>query len=109
MSLTLICYVAVSSVAAAHAFPSSISTTASSDLSSSLSVAEMSPNCHQQKSDKAESKVISACKIFCAAMSNIIIDEFAIDQPEVKVGREITFLLQDISTLTFDMEPHPPK
>lgn len=109
MSLTLICYVAVSSVAAAHAFPSSLSTTGVSEASQSMPFVEMSPDCHQLKNDEAEPKLISACKIFCAAMSNIIIEEIAIYQAELGVGREVTFLLQDVSMLTFDMEPHPPK
>jgi hypothetical protein len=109
MSVTLICYFAVSSVAAVHAFPPSLPTTGASQVSPSLSLANMNSNCHQQKSNEIESSVIGSCKIFCASMSNIIIDELVTYLPVNDVSKEMIFLVRDVSTLAFDMEPHPPK
>lgn len=105
MSITLICYIAVASV---HAFPSSLSTFETSPAAQDTSTAGMSPSCHKQI-DETQSKAASACKIFCAAMSNIIVDNFAVYLSPNEVGTEIAFRLKGVAKLSFAMEPHPPK
>jgi len=85
-----------------------------SATSLNFGVSEMSPNCHQQqRSDSQSTADISvnsaACKIFCAAMSNIIANDFLVDLPMPTANTEIAFTRIGFYSTNTSLEPHPPK
>jgi hypothetical protein len=110
LSITLICYFAVSSVAAVHAFPKALSGVASlGDASSVTLQPEMTQNCHQQQSVDESQGSVSSCKIFCAAMASAIASNFVSDLLANILSSEIAFIGKGLHTRDLGMEPHPPK
>ena len=112
VSITLLCYLAVSSIAAVHAFSPSVSAAQAAQTSQGIvgiADQEMSPSCHQQQSHGEPAVTSNNCKIFCAAMSNVINGDIAAYIAPLNVATEITFLLKDVAKLTLAREPHPPK
>lgn len=110
LSITLICYIAVSSVAAVHAFPSQAAGNGEAQTLSMGNVdPEMGPNCHQATNDGEQSKPVSVCKIFCAAMGNLISNDVSLGLPARHAIAEIGFLASQLNTREPSLEPHPPK
>lgn len=108
---SLTCYIAVSSIASAHAFPALASgSTTPQNITSSVSAKRlgMPSNCHQQSSGTAENKS-NACEIFCACMASAISNQFLLELPSIMVNTEITFVEKNTLILESNLEPHPPK
>jgi hypothetical protein len=109
LSITLICYFAVSSVAAVHAFPKALSSVSSSGDALSVSLqTEMTQNCHQQQNVDETQGSVSSCKIFCAAMTSAISSKFVSCLPANIHSSEIAFISKGFHTRDLGMEPHPP-
>ena len=107
---SLVCYLAVSSIAAAHAF---------SSLDSRMGIksdsAEIMPDCHQEGLSSVDSvhdeelNTVSPCKIFCSAMANIVPTEFGSIFSFIKPTVAVTFLSENLLSRQLAVEPHPPK
>jgi hypothetical protein len=115
LSFSLLCYIAVSSIAAVHAFPMSMSQ--NTDNSGSVSVAPTAMPCHQAVDTTVDQEIhdvykansFSLCEIFCAAMGHAISHEFAYLIPITRADAEITFIQPDFYKGDHSLEPHPPK
>ncbi|MBL4672705.1 MAG: hypothetical protein JKX81_10645 [Arenicella sp.] len=108
--IVLLCYTAGASVAAMHALPMSMGI----DLSASSVSAqgtEITSDCHQNQSnsDQAASKSMSACKIFCAAMTNVVSDNLVQLETTFNASTLIAFMRTKNGGSEPSMEPHPPK
>lgn len=105
MSITLICYIAASSVAVVYAFPITVDTP---QTSTANSIKDMKPSCHE-KTDGEQFECSSSCQILCAAMSNLIIADMG-NYPTInKVSAEIGFFLKNSAKRSQIVELHPPK
>lgn len=117
LSFSLICYIAVSSIAAVHAFPVLVKSSSSlQGIASSLdtktfddiTMLEMESDCHQQKSNSPDSST-NACKIFCAAMASVISNQLLLDLTSAMVGTDVAFVAKGLHTREPALEPRPPK
>lgn len=100
---TLICYLVVSNAASVHAFSST-----QIPFNIDLSAIEMSADCHTQ-ADDTEKKTDTACKIFCSAIGNIIVDDVIHSLSWYSAANQIVFLRQGFTMQSLAKEPHPPK
>jgi hypothetical protein len=106
----LICYVAVSSIATVHAFPSFSDQSDMAQTEQILSMSEkMQPNCHQNIDKSSDTTSVSLCELFCAAMGNVISHEIFIDADLVHPAQGINSLTQAFTSFQITVEPHPPK
>ena len=103
LSLTLICYLTASNAASVHAFSSS-----KTPLNQDITAMEMSADCHT-KTDDGQATTVSTCKIFCSAMSNVIIDDAVDYLPSYPATPQIVFLRKGVTMLSLAKEPPPPK
>lgn len=119
-SLTLLCYISVSSIASVHAFPSALKSASSLHSSSvndndshveslNADLTGMSPDCHGQTGSETETKSNTACAIFCATMSSLIVDQVKVNLPSNAVESMVEFLFADFKDYAFELEPRPPK
>lgn len=106
-SITLICYLAVASLAAAHAFPMMKSTN-STDSGVQIIDETLSMNCHETASSIKKASP-SLCKMFCAAMGNVIPNAPELSFAKLDVSSKITFLSRGLVTREPEVEPQPPK
>lgn len=111
--LLLLCYLAVSSTAGVHAFPSSTQNNDHLDGSSMTANAaeadmQIMAYCHQQNVESSQYSV-SSCKIFCAAMASVISTEFLFVVPTSLINQEIAFTVTPLEAYELGIEPHPPK
>ncbi|MGK0439769.1 MAG: hypothetical protein ACJATK_002733, partial [Paracoccaceae bacterium] len=108
--IVLLCYTASASVAAMHAFPVSMGVD-SSMSSVGLQGAEVAYGCHQNQSssDQAASKSTSACKIFCAAMTNVVSNNLPHLETTSNTNMQIEFRPTETAGLQPSIEPQPPK
>ncbi len=105
--IVLICYLAASSIAAAHAFPKEEG--GEMKVTSSVSAMNDSSDCHQNSDPKADSASMSACKIFCAAMGSVVINSVSFIQP---ISPNYVYSASHDSGLHDSIpsiEPHPPR
>lgn len=108
--LALLCYLFGASVASAHAFPERMTSpdtlNVSMDMDMDMGVEAM-VDCHQGDNDQAMSS--SMCKIFCAAMSNLVSLE-SLEQTRINPESVfIAFSPPPSGGSEPSMEPHPPK
>lgn len=104
--LALICYLFGASVASAHAFPERVTSPDTLNVSMDMGVEAM-VDCHQGDDDQAMSS--SMCKIFCAAMSNLVSLE-SLEQTRINPESVfIAFSPPPGGGSEPSMEPHPPK
>lgn len=103
VTLTLICYLAVSGVASVHATPIS-----QSEAITNSSINAMSADCHTQ-SDDAQAMSGSTCKIFCSVLSNIVIADAVECLRSYPTAHLIDFHCRDVAMLSLAKEPYPPK
>lgn len=117
LSLSLICYLAVSSIAAAHAFPTLINSSTSpqniinpvdNESLDGITALEIAPDCHQEPSDSPKN-ASSVCKIFCAAMAGVMSNHLLLDLPSTIGATEVAFVVKGFHTREPALEPQPPK
>ena len=105
MSLALICYLFGASVAASHGLPNM--QTVSDNVAMAAADMDTMSDCHQTMSD--DPMPMAACKVFCAAMSNLV----SMDSDGVAdihpVSTLIAFYPPNSGDSEPSMEPHPPK
>lgn len=100
--ISLICYLAVASIASAHAFPMMSLNSQQNDQTMSQA------SCHQGKGlIKATS--LSVCKIFCAAMANVIPTISSQVVLASFVSEEIVYFGSPLLNRDPELEPQPPK
>lgn len=114
ISLSLICYLAVSSMAAVHAFPSLESApesnnTSLNDPSLASNEQAMQVNCHQGISQQPDSSKVSACELFCASMGTALATDITYYVDMVMLPSEISTFENGFNTHQGGVEPHPPK
>lgn len=106
--LALICYLFGASVASAHAFPERMTSPDTLNVSMDMGTGmEAMVDCHQGDDDQAMSS--SMCKIFCAAMSNLVSLE---SLEQTRINPESVFIAFSPPSgggSEPSMEPHPPK
>ena len=113
---------AVSSIAAVHAFPSfddafPVDSMVTIDMADSMQSSPatnpmsdgMQPGCHQASAEASNADANNACEIFCAAMSIALSNEPRLDFDSPKLARDVVTLSGGFSTRQPDVEPQPPK
>lgn len=122
--LSILCYLGVASIAAAHAFPMP-SAAASKDaitvmhidsgdsqalgLEVAASMGDMQSDCHQSKSSSSDASMMSACKMFCSATSHALTTDILIDQVLMVPPVQVASVSEYFQTRQFGVEQHPPK
>lgn len=105
--VVLICYLAAASIAAAHAFPKAIG--GEMKVASSVFAMDDRSDCHQNSDTKSNAASMSACKIFCAAMGNVLINSVSFIQPITPNNVYIASHNSVLDDSVPSIEPHPPK
>lgn len=106
MSLALLCYLFGASVAAAHALPDLQKASDTVTMAAVMDMDTMS-DCHQAMSN--DPMPMAACKVFCAAMSNLVSMESQTVADIQPVSTLIAFNPPNSGDSVPSMEPHPPK
>ena len=121
---TILCYLVVASIAAAHAFPmpsaaGSGSATMVMDASmgdsqaqfgeESASMDGMQPDCHQSKKVSSDASSMSLCKISCSAMGHALTVDILVDLASIAPPIQAAFLSDNLRTRQLVVEQHPPK
>jgi hypothetical protein len=128
--LSILCYLVVASIAAAHAFPmpsaaASKSAAATKDaitvmhigsgdsqalgLEVAASMGDMQSDCHQSKSSSSDASMMSACKIFCSATSHALTTDIFVDQVLMVPPVQVASVSEYFQTRQYGVEQHPPK
>ena len=128
--LSILCYLVVASIAAAHAFPMAgaagsnsaagstgvtmVMDTSSGDsqaltLEETASMGEMQSDCHQSKRVSSDASSMSLCKIFCSATSHALTTDILVDMVSMVPPVHATFVSEDFRTRQLVVEQHPPK
>ncbi|HAU68381.1 MAG TPA: hypothetical protein DCW52_08295 [Gammaproteobacteria bacterium] len=112
---SLLCYLAVSSIAAVHAFPSvdPVSAGQITTESNSVPASDSMAHCQQMNSEVSTSlktdSAVSACKVFCSAISNVIANNIALNVPNTQVNAVIAFIDLEFHSPDPRLEKQPPK
>lgn len=106
--IILVCYIAVASIAAAHAFPKAIGDELNTMSSSSTSL-QVNSDCHQSTESDSATSSVSACKVFCAAMGNVVINHLTSVAATRPSSLSIVFSGLGVTDSDLSLEPHPPK
>ena len=110
--LTILCYLVVASIAAAHAFPMAIdiSTDDSQALlaEESASMGDMQADCHQTNTVSSDANSMSLCKIFCSATGYAVTSEMVFIVASITPPLETHALSDNFSTRQTSVEQHPP-
>ena len=122
--LSILCYLVVASIAAAHAFPmastaKSNSLTMVTDIASGGSLVlaveatapmgEMQSDCHQTKTGSADASSMSLCKIFCAATGHGLTTDILVDLVLLVPPVQAASVRVNFPTRQLVVEQHPPK
>jgi hypothetical protein len=112
---SLLCYLAVSSIAAVHAFPS-VDALSVSQITAEANAApapDSMAHCQQMNSDLSTSlktdSAVSVCKVFCSAISNVIANNSALNMPTTHVNSVIAFIVLEFHSPDPRLEKQPPK
>jgi hypothetical protein len=120
-ALSMVCYVATSSIAAAHAFPmmGGIGTSDSIALETSTMVSkeanqavgsEAMMDCHQDANSSADSgKVSSICKIFCSAIGHALLSTELVEISSIFHNTSPRLGSDSLTTRQLSVEHQPPK
>ena len=122
--LSILCYLVVASIAAAHAFPMP-SAAATKDaitvmhigsgdsqalgLEVAASMGDMQSDCHQSKSSSLDASMMSACKIFCSATSHALTTDIFVDLVLMVPPVQVASVSEYFQTRQYGVEQHPPK
>ena len=122
--LSILCYLVVASIAAAHAFPMP-SAAATKDaitvmhigsgdsqalgLEVAASMGDMQSDCHQAKSSSSDASMMSACKIFCSATSHALTTDIFVDLVLMVPPVQVASVSEYFQTRQYGVEQHPPK
>lgn len=122
--LSILCYLVVASIAAAHAFPMP-SAAATKDaitvmhigsgdsqalgLEFAASMGDMQSDCHQSKSSSSDASMMSACKIFCSATSHALTTDIFVDLVLMVPPVQVASVSEYFQTRQYGVEQHPPK
>lgn len=99
--LSLICYLVVASMAAAHAFPMTNLGNQQNDQAMLMN----EPSCHQNMGAASS----TVCEIFCAAVGNVIPSVLNQVPTTFFLTEEIAYLSASLLNRDPELEPHPPK
>lgn len=108
---TLVCYLAVSSVAAVHAFPSfDDQPDSAQSVSMPAATSEMMQvNCHESAAQSSGKTSVSLCKMFCSSMCTAVPNEFVLLLESVEPAKQIMHKKIERLTRQLTVEQHPPK
>ena len=106
MSFALLCYLFGASLAAAHALPDLQKASDTVSMAAVMDMDAMS-DCHKTMSD--DPMPMAFCKIFCAAMSNVVSMEAQAVAEVRPFSALIAFNPPSSGDSEPSMEPHPPK
>lgn len=121
VTLTMLCYIATSSVAAVHAFPMMEKQNGSQTaaMQSSVSAAEKSEHaqaaesvmpCHQVTSSATDNtKASSACKTFCSAAGHALLTIDAVYMASIHLNRSPYSGIDSLVNRHTSVEHQPPK
>ena len=137
-TLTLLCYLVASSVAAAHAFPmatsgervlgdgvtpnnqsliplssllsfSNQSASTNSTKVDDLKMDRSSMNCHSPDLPMADQAEATKCKIFCSAMAQAVTISWLIFASQSRPTTSLVSLKSEVQSRQLSVEPYPPK
>ncbi|MFT5655045.1 MAG: hypothetical protein ACI9XU_000759 [Arenicella sp.] len=122
--LSILCYLVVASIAAAHAFPMDgtaqsnsvtiVTDTGSGDsqalaVEATVPMGEMQSDCHQTKTGSADASSMSLCKIFCAATGHGLTTDILVDLVLLVPPVQTAPVRVNFPTRQLVVEQHPPK
>lgn len=120
---SILCYLVVASIAAAHAFPMSSAMGSNNTLMTmdvalddsqaliaeeTVSMDEMQADCHQSKTVSSDVGSASLCKIFCSAIGHAVTSEMIFIMASIMPPAQNHTLIDDFSTRQVSVEHHPP-
>ena len=120
---SILCYLVVVSIAAAHAFPMAsaagsneatmVMDNGSGDsqvltIEETASMSEMQSDCHQSKTASSDASSMSLCKIFCSATGHAVTSEIIFIVASITPPLQTHALSDDFSTRQISVEQHPP-
>ena len=120
-ALSMVCYVATSSIAAAHAFPmmGGIASLDSIDLEATTMVGEEANqadgseaimDCHQDASSSADSgKASGICKIFCSAIGHALLSTELVEISSKFHNTSPRLGTDSLTTRQLSVDHQPPK
>ena len=122
--LSILCYLVMTSIAAAHAFPMldesvdkgavmvTEATSGDSQVLTSEAMAssgEMEPDCHKSSKGSSDTNSMTLCKIFCSATANAVTPDIAVDLASNSQPAQVAALRDNFQTRQLVVEKHPPK
>jgi hypothetical protein len=122
--LSILCYLVVASIAAAHAFPipsaaaskdaMTVMLIASGDsqalsLDVTASTGDMQSDCHQSKAASSDASTMSACKIFCSATSHALTTDILVGLVLMVPPVQVASVSEYFQTRQLGVEQHPPR
>lgn len=121
---SILCYLIVASIAAAHAFPMPRAAESNSSaamvmdigtgdsraqsLEETALMGEMQSDCHQSKTASSDASSMSLCKIFCSATGYALTTDIFVDLASIAPPLQSHALSHDFSTRQISVEQHPP-
>jgi hypothetical protein len=127
--LSILCYLVVASIAAAHAFPMPSAAASSAaaikdamtvmhiasgdsqvlSLDVTASMGDMQSDCHQSKASSSDASTMSACKIFCSATSHALTTDILVDLVLMVPPVQVASVSEYFQTRQLGVEQHPPR
>lgn len=109
--ISILCYLAVSSVAAVHAFPV---LSKSADVGDTLvmtgdSSLDHQPSCHQSSDISPDNAASVLCKIFCSAIGHAMVTDTASEAISLVPLIQVSALNGSLVTRQLSVERQPPR
>ena len=121
---SILCYLVVASIAAAHAFPMpsaagsngaaivmdiALGDSQALTLEETTAMGDMQSDCHQSKTVSSDASSMSLCKIFCSATGHAINTDILVDLVSISPPLQVITLSEVFFTRQLVVEQHPPK
>lgn len=109
VSISMICYLSVSGISAACAFPMLHNSPDSDTISFTQVNTGEGMTCHKNTADSDATKTSIDCEIFCAAFTLAFVDSVQTIFLPISLSEGMSSKIDDLATRQISVELHPPK